>query len=296
MTEAGLISKARKAFHQRLTESLLFTHSVSLKKAKNGNPLSASNADDDSAISRQIAASIASQLGANEATKVAGQTAGNFFEMEVARFLVSCLGSLETIRPGNWHVKHVSGRSGLPIAEFEQFAHLADLDSALKKDRGLGVLLGNSYSIAPDIVVFRDLLDDATINQQISVVDQVTATKADIRTIAGGKKLLHASVSCKWTMRSDRAQNARSEALNLIRNRKGRTPHIAVVVGEPLPSRIASLALGTGEFDCLYHFALYELQEAVKKTGESEAWNMLEDLVNGKRLKDISDLPLDLVI
>ena len=35
-------------------------------------------------------------------------------------------------------------------------------------------------------------------------------------------------------MRSDRAQYSRTEALNLIRNRKGRLPHIVVVTGEPL--------------------------------------------------------------
>jgi hypothetical protein len=296
MTEAGLISKARQAFHQRLVADLLFTHSVSAQKARNGNPLSASNADDDNPTSRHIAASIAAQIGARDANKVAAQAAGSLFEMAVASFLDSSLGLLSVIRPGQWHVNHVSGRSGLPIAAFEQFAHLADLDLALKKDRSLSVLLGNSYSISPDIVVFRDLLEDEAINQNELIVDDKTATRADVRASAGGKRLLHASVSCKWTMRSDRAQNARSEALNLIRNRKGRTPHIAVVVGEPLPSRIASLALGTGEFDCLYHFALYELQAAVRETGEGEAWNMLEDLVNGKRLKDISDLPLDLAI
>lgn len=46
---------------------------------------------------------------------------------------------------------------------------------------------------------------------------------------------------------------------NLIRNRKGNLPHIVVVTGEPMPARIASLALGTGDIDCVYHFALYEL-------------------------------------
>jgi hypothetical protein len=296
MNEIGLISKARRAFHERLVAELLFTHAVSPQKAKNGNPLSASNADDDNAVSRRIAASIAKQIGAKAASKVAAQTAGNLFEIAVAAFLDSSLSLLDDIRPGQWHVHHVGGRSGIPIAEFEQFAHLAELDQALKKDRSLSVLLGNSYSISPDIVVFRDLLADATINQNRQIVDKETATRADIRASTGGKKLLHASVSCKWTMRSDRAQNARSEALNLIRNRKGRTPHIAVVVGEPLPSRIASLALGTGEFDCLYHFALYELQAAVRETGEGEAWNLLQDLVIGKRLKDISDLPLDLAV
>ena len=97
-------------------------------------------------------------------------------------------------------------------------------------------------------------------------------------------------------MRSDRAQNSRTEALGLIRNRKGHLPHIMVVTGEPLPSRIASLALGTGDIDCMYHFALYELIDAVKNTGAEDSIEMLDSLISGKRLKDISDLPLDLCV
>lgn len=101
-------------------------------------------------------------------------------------------------------------------------------------------------------------------------------------------------------MRSDRAQNSRTEALNLIRNRKGRTPHIVVATGEPLPSRIASLALGTGDIDCMYHFALYELVEAVREygsvKGREDIIEQLDNLINGRRLKDISDLPLDLCV
>ena len=101
-------------------------------------------------------------------------------------------------------------------------------------------------------------------------------------------------------MRSDRAQNSRTEALNLIRNRKGNLPHIMVVTNEPLPSRLASLALGTGDIDCLYHCALYELQEAVRQFGaeygRDDIVESLENLIEGKRLKDISDLPLDLSV
>ena len=98
-------------------------------------------------------------------------------------------------------------------------------------------------------------------------------------------------------MRSDRAQNSRTEALNLIRNRKGRTPHIVIVTGEPLPSRIASLALGTGDIDCLYHAFLYELIEAVDNLpGREDSAEMVHTLVDGKRLKDITDLPLDLSV
>ena len=74
-------------------------------------------------------------------------------------------------------------------------------------------------------------------------------------------------------------------------------PHIVAVTAEPLPSRLASLALGTGDIDCVYHFALVELQEAVASlTMEEEARRMLSDLIQGRRLKDISDLPLDLAI
>ena len=59
--------------------------------------------------------------------------------------------------------------------------------------------------------------------------------KTDIREKNGGLPILHASISAKWTMRSDRAQNSRTEALNLIRNRKGHLPHIAVLLVYLIP-------------------------------------------------------------
>jgi hypothetical protein len=108
--------------------------------------------------------------------------------------------------------------------------------------------------------------------------------------------ILHASISCKWTIRSDRAQNIRTEALNLIRNRKGHIPHVNVVTAEPLPTRLASLALGTGDLDCVYHFALPELEEAVKEIDNEDQWEVLQGMINGRRLRDISDLPFDLAI
>ena len=97
-------------------------------------------------------------------------------------------------------------------------------------------------------------------------------------------------------MRSDRAQNARSEALNLIRSRRGRTPHIVVLTAEPLPSRLASLALGTGDIDCVYHIALPELRAAAAALSKPKASQLLELMIDQRRLKDISDLPLDLAV
>lgn len=97
-------------------------------------------------------------------------------------------------------------------------------------------------------------------------------------------------------MRSDRAQNTRTEALNLIRSRKGKTPQIAVATLEPLPSRLASIAMGTGDVDCTYHSALYELAEAVKESGNEDQNEILHTLIHGRRLRDISDLPFDLAL
>ena len=75
--------------------------------------------------------------------------------------------------------------------------------------------------------------------------------------------------------------------------------HIVAITAEPTPKRIASIAQGGSDLDCVYHIALPELMEAVKESLEgkrSEQFEDLEMLVKGKRLRDISDLPLDLAI
>lgn len=83
--------------------------------------------------------------------------------------------------------------------------------------------------------------------------------------------------------------------MNLIRNRKGKTPHISCVTAEPMPTRLASLAMGTGDIDCVYHMALQELISSVNESGNEDQGEMLDTLVKGKRLRDISDLPFDLI-
>lgn len=110
------------------------------------------------------------------------------------------------------------------------------------------------------------------------------------------KPMLHASISCKWTLRSDRAQNTRTEALNLIRNRKGPLPHVMAVTAEPLPTRLAAIALGTGDLDCVYHIALPELKKALEDQKNEDQLDMLLVLIEGERLRDISDLPFDIAI
>jgi NgoMIV restriction enzyme len=200
------------------------------------------------------------------------------------------------LRPGSWLIHCVGARSRGEIARYEQYAHIAVLEEMARESKALRVALGSDYLIAPDLVVARQPEPDERLNEPFPVVDDSVALHASLRYRANALPLLHASVSCKWTIRSDRAQNARSEALNLVRNRKGRLPQIVVVTGEPLPSRIASLALGTGDLDCVYHFALPELRASVEAEGWEDAQELLEMMVSGKRLKDIADLPLDLAV
>lgn len=281
----ALISKARKRYHASLLDGPL---SINDK----GIP---SNADGSNGNSILFAKSIMEALKYETTReKAAGQTSGSQFEEINVNFLKETFLALNHIRPGGWSIKKVGSRSSLAIAEYEQYQHLISLRNASKLNPDLAAALGNDYVIAPDVVIEQSLWSDDQLNYSELIVDSTISNYTAIREANGGRPLLHASISSKWTIRSDRSQNSRSEALNLIRNRKGHLPHIVVVTAEPLPSRLSSIALGTGDIDCVYHFALHELLEAVETHGSDDSKEMLKIMVDGKRLKDISDLPLDL--
>ncbi len=289
----ALIANARFHFHERLFE----TNTLTFTKAG-----VASNADTSSRGSKAIAGKIVDILvdehhhEVNTVDKISGQTLGKQFELLTMEFLQGTFPYLQNLCPGKWSILQLGNNNRLKTSDFEQYEHLAYLSALTAGNAQLAAVLGNDYLVAPDVVIYRDLYEDEEINAAQYIVDNNISRMADIRKVNGGKPLLHASVSAKYTMRSDRAQNSRTEALNLIRNRKGHLPHIVVVTAEPMPNRLASLALGTGDIDCVYHFALYELIRAVKEVGSEDAIETLETLVQGKRLKDISDLPLDLAV
>lgn len=288
-----MIEKARFDFHKRLFE----TNTLNLNSKG-----VVSNADTSSNSSKKIARKVIDILveeqkhKINVSEKINGQTLGKQFEVLTMEFLSNTFPQLQNLRPGAWHILQLGNNNRLKTSDFEQYEHLAYLSELTAENARLAAALGNDYLVAPDVVIYKDLLEDEFINIKQEIVSDNVCKMTDVRKSNGGKPVLHASVSAKFTMRSDRAQNSRTEALNLIRNRKGHLPHIVVVTAEPLPSRLASLALGTGDIDCMYHFALYELIRAVKEVGSEDANDLLDTLVKGKRLKDISDLPLDLAV
>ena len=206
------------------------------------------------------------------------------------------------VRPGTWTFSTNQSADGISL--YDQYSHLGDLRRILDQNPQLKTALGGDYFITPDIVVSKAPLSDDELNAGDSTRNlvgdgELVGRRSPIRAANLPESLstLHASVSCKWTIRSDRVQNTRTEALNLLRNRKGKTPHVIAVTAEPLPSRIASIAMGTGDLDCVYHAALDELLAAGREDASlRDQLEILETLVAGRRLRDISDLPLDLAL
>lgn len=283
----ALIAEARRRYHAGLLSNGVLTID------EKGIP---SNADRSSKLSIAIAKGIAKRMMANVQEKALGQTAGAKFEQLNMEFIEQTFPHLQNLRPGKWHIAKLGNRNSIKTSSFAQYEHLDYLSQLTKDDARLAASMGTDYMVAPDVVVYRETESDEVINKSETIVDDSVCNLSDIRKLCGGLPILHASISAKWTMRSDRAQNSRTEALGLIRNRKGHLPHIVVVTGEPMPARIASLALGTGDIDCVYHFALNELNESVKEVGAEDSIEILNILISGKRLKDISDLPLDLSV
>ena len=276
----GRIEALRRAYHLQIAKDVL-------RQNPSGVP---NNADGGSASSVRIAKGIVRNIGLPLGSdKLAGQTAGRRFEEATRNFLRDAFGLLSHLRPGDWEFS-----LGGNIRDYEQYLHLSDVRRVVEQHEELRIIFGD-YIVTPDIVVCRAPVSDAKINENEALLnDDTVANYTPLRRSNSQASILHASVSCKWTIRSDRSQNARTEGLNLVRNRKGRTPHIVVVVGEPLPGRIASLAYGTGDIDCVYHFALRELKDAA--AGNDSDAELLDTLVTGRRLRDISDLPFDLAI
>lgn len=276
----GKIEDLRRSYHQRICRDVL-------RKNAEGVP---NNTDRSSPASARLGKGIVDNIGIQiEVGTLAGQTAGRLFEEATRDFLREVFGFLSHLRPGEWEFS-----LGGNIGNYEQYTHLSDLQQLIDENEELRIIFGD-YIVKPDIVVSRKSVTDSKINEsEVLLEDDGTAVHTPLRRENSEVDIMHATISCKWTIRSDRSQNARTEGLNLVRNRKGKTPHIVVVVGEPLPGRIASLAYGTGDIDCIYHFALRELMDAASD-GDSES-ELLNTLVAGRRLRDISDLPFDLAI
>lgn len=282
MQNISCLTTLRKALHRSLLDGPLTIND-------RGVP---SVADGSSDTSIEFASGMVDRIGvATLSDRLIAQTSGLKFERLIEEYLRASFRELVHIRPGEWIIER-----GGSIMRFEQYAHLAELDRTIEKNPIAVASLGRGYVIKPDILVYRKRLADSEINDNRNLVDDTSAQMTSLRRTNGSTDLLHACISCKWTMRSDRAQNARSEGLTLVKNRAGNLPHISVVTAEPMPGRLASLAYGTGEIDKVYHIALAELCESIRASQRDDSIEMMNGMIEGNRIRDISDLPLDLAV
>ena len=149
------------------------------------------------------------------------QTIGGIFERRTLEFLQRTFELLQHLRPGTWAYS-VHGR----ISDFDQYHYLAALKAAASKYPELANLLGRDYLIVPDIVIARQPVPDSEINRQVPLLDSdsgvASLTPLRRRNHPQPQPILHATVSCKWTLRSDRAQQIRMEASTSFACAKGK--------------------------------------------------------------------------
>ena len=288
------LPELRKNYHREICEQI-----IRIRINPQGKPVP-NFADVGNKSSMRIALGITEKLGcAVQIGSQNEQTIGNTFERITETFLRESFALLQHVRPGSW----LYSTYNTNIANFAQYEHLSVIDAEVKKSKELSSSLGRDYIVKPDIIIGRYPLTDDEININQAILPEGDGSVSNLTPFRSINQkglaihpFLHASVSCKWTIRSDRSQNTRTEALNLIRNRKGNLPHVVAVTAEPLPTRIAALALGTGDLDCVYHFALNELVETIKEIENEDQKDILDSMVDGNRLRDISDLPFDLAV
>lgn len=289
----SIIDEACKAFYASLVASNI------LSISSQNTP---SIADKANKLSCELARRVIEQLCERYRLKLAppskrpGRIAGSSFISAISAYLEKSFIPMTTTRPGTWHIEK-GATKGSFLTKFSQYSHLQHLDKLRVLEPQIAATQVASYIVSPDVVIYRQPEDDAFFNTH-SQRAQFTA----LRQCNNPLPLLHASISCKLTLRSESAQNVRNEAMCLTRNRNGRTPHIVVVTAEPLPSRLASIATGTTDVNCVYHIALHELISAMQAL-EQEGFRgfqtqseHLTSMIEGHRLKDIADLPFDLTI
>ena len=217
-------------------------------------------ADSDSESSKALSNHIFAALGITAASSDEPQTLGRYLEEAVVAEIASTLPSMV---PGRaWEIKR-----GRKISDFSEYEHLATIQRLVATHPTLSET-GGDYLIKPDVTV------------------AIRVSQTELR--------LHAAIPCKWTIRSDRVQNIRHEGVILTRHRRGRQPHIMVVTMEPLPSRLASIARGTGEVDAVYHVLFDELGAAVKAVAGTKEVHRWDELVGQKRIVPFARLLPDL--
>ncbi len=205
--------------------------------------------------------------------------------------------------------------------EFEQYAHLKALRE-LSEDLSSEVELALS-GLKEDVTDRYEDLDRigaARIAELVDALDRAqSAAEVRRRSLAdllGDESLLRLDVavnrpapvpnpskiphlvagfSLKWSLRTDRLQDPRTQGAKMASLRRGRMPHFAAVTMEPRPYMLGRMGRGSGDLDCVYHLHLPALMLAVNevykgKPARVKMRDMFNRMVEQRRLLDYDDL------
>lgn len=207
----------------------------------------------------------------------------------------------------------LSVNRSLKSSNFEQYRHLAVLSSFESSYKGPSGELEQALEalrMAPDHpgtrIATRHILaaqaaaaaDDSLINVLITSMADESLLRLDVTVAntADPPRLL-AGLSCKWSLRTDRAQDPITQGLKLVSQRRGPMPHYAVLTMEPRPMMLRLIAYGSGAVDCVYHVALKELLQAaaaleIAKPSKTATQHraLLNRMVSQGRIRPYGDL------
>lgn len=175
------------------------------------------------------------------------------------------------------------------FTSFEQFSHLnaarelrgdmaVEVVRTVKAIRNISRMTGVEQSLQHKLNEHLDNLQDEVKSTEdrrrelLDLLGEESLLKLDITVsrempspINPTSPLQHlvAGLSLKWTLRTDRAQDCRSQGSKMAALRRGRMPHFAAVTMEPRPAMLALLGRGSGDIDCVYHLHLPALAAAI---------------------------------
>ncbi|MEU7594796.1 NgoMIV family type II restriction endonuclease [Streptomyces sp. NPDC039022] len=241
------------------------------------------------------------------------QPVGNLMAQETTRDLQAFLQS---------EAAHLEVSPERPFTSFEQFSHL-NATRELRGDMTQEVIRATNAlrNITANFEIDEEAREQLNmhlfnVNQEIRTTEErrrelldllgeesllkldVTVARKVLNPMTGAcLQHLVAGLSLKWSLRTDRAQDCRSQGAKMAALRRGRMPHFAAVTMEPRPAMLALLGRGSGDIDCVYHLHLPALADAIddycsgsQHKARIEIRDKFRRLRDQRRLRDYDEL------
>lgn len=274
-------------------------------RTKNGKP---NTSDAGDALSVEIGEALFDVLG------VSRVTAGTEKDEPTGGVLAAAV----TADLGRRFPITVGGIQVLPerkLFEFEQYRHVGairDVKPGRSKEfnaawRRLTTYVRKQPTRAADVRRVEEMISavetsvdaaDAVLRKLLDEIGDESLLGLDLTVARQGRldrlPTLEVGLSLKWSLRTDRAQDCRSQGARMSALRRGRMPHFAVVTMEPRPYMLNLLGGGSGDVDCVYHLDLPALATAVDAVYSTPARlrgrDQFRRLVEQRRIRDYDEL------